>query len=379
VGWSIPPLGQTGGGQPSGGGFVGGYGFIARSAYATPASLDFKPWTLDFLVEGGALAYPTDDRINPFNFDPPLAWRTDDWDPGLRFWALPFDPRLTEWLQDLDLAAPSVMVAREFAAQHEKWTHEGADLKAQLLALRDDDWLKDDDLRWSADAPPPKSPRQGPATDPWTFINGELEDLVAQMQDSRAAYLYESFAQADDIPRYFAHLLALDPNGKPWTAQLIRCGLAIGNVAYMYFKARCKRVRASLLCPGLVPPFGPPQHPSFPSGHSFLGHFIALLLLQIPGVAARYGVGIGGSGGPGKAPIWTDYRADKQLDGPLLWLAARLGKNRERMGLHYPSDTLGSRHLAGGVAAAILDPAVPQTIVLPTLQRVLARAQAEWR
>ncbi|MDP2004174.1 MAG: hypothetical protein Q8K45_00715 [Rubrivivax sp.] len=370
-------LGQTGGGQATGGGFVGGYGFIARSAYATPASLDIKPWTLDFLVEGGALAYPIDDRVNPFGFDPPLAWRSGDWDPALRFWTLPFDPRLTEWLQDLDLAAPSAMVAREFAAQHAKWTHEGPDLKAQLKALRDDHWLNQADLYWSADAPAPlNGARANP--DPWTFINGEIEDLVVQMQDSRAAYLNEAFAQADAIPRYFAHLLALDPNGKPWTAQLIACGLAMGNVAYMYFKGRCRRVRASVLCPGLVPPFGPPQHPAFPSGHSFLGHFIALLLLEIPALADRFGPGIG-SGGRGRKPVWDDdWKGDAKLDGPLLWLAARLARNRERIGLHYPSDSAAGRHLAGGIWNAIFDPQAPEPIDLPTLQRVLARARAEW-
>ena len=48
-------------------------------------------------------------------------------------------------------------------------------------------------------------------------------------------------------------------------------------------------MRPSIICPGLTAPFGPPHHPAFPSGHSFLGHFIALLLLEIPQIAVRFG------------------------------------------------------------------------------------------
>jgi hypothetical protein len=46
---------------------------------------------------------------------------------ALRFWDLPFDPTLTEWLQDLDLSAASVQAAREFAGQHALWAHTGLD------------------------------------------------------------------------------------------------------------------------------------------------------------------------------------------------------------------------------------------------------------
>lgn len=358
----------------SGNGFAGGYGSIARSAYATPASLDFKPLAADFLVASGDLAYPTDLRINPHHFNPPLAWRSEDWDPGLRFWALPFDDKLTEWLQDLNLAAPAVMAAREFATEHTKWTHAGTTLKNQIKNLVDADWLKLPDVAWSVDSPDAGTT---PAT-AWAKIESELEELEALMQDSRQAYLAEGWAQADAIPAYFMQLLQLDPNAKPWTAELVRCGLSIGNVAYMYFKARCQRVRPSFLCPGLMPSFGPPQHPAFPSGHAFLGHFLALLLLEIPGVADRYGLDIDVSEGPGRKPIWSEYRNDVKLNGPLLWLAARLARNRERLGLHYPSDSSAGRHLAGGNWNGLFYETPAKLIAAPTLHRVLARARAEW-
>ena len=49
------------------------------------------------------------------------------------------------------------------------------------------------------------------------------------------------------------------------------------------------------------------------------------------------------------------------------------------MGVHYPSDSAASRHLAGGVWNAIFGVVEPaQRIDVPTLRHVLARAGAEW-
>jgi hypothetical protein len=80
--------------------------------------------------------------------------------------------------------------------------------------------------------------------------------------------------------------------------------------------------------------------------------------------------------------------------GPLLWLGARLGRNRERAGIHYPSDSLASRWLAGAIWKLVVTTKVTATsdatppgappvtdsnlIVCPTLRRVLHLAKAEW-
>ena len=181
----------------------------------------------------------------------------------------------------------------------------------------------------------------------------------------------------------------------------------------MRYKADFKRVRPSVIAPGLVPPFGPPRHPSFPSGHSFLGHFIALLLLEIPQIAWRYGEPTI-QGNPPKTekpliqPALSDVMQTPQkycFTGPLLWLGDRLAKNRERAGVHYRSDSLGSRWLAGAIWALLTKPPAAPTandpdpivtaatppdavygsevhnsdlINCPTFRRVLTMAKAEW-
>ena len=67
------------------------------------------------------------------------------------------------------------------------------------------------------------------------------------------------------------------------------------------------------------------------------------------------------------------------FDSPLLWLGQRLAKNRERLGVHYASDSNASRHLAAAVWRALLhEPDPAKRIVCPTLDSVISRAKAEW-
>lgn len=199
------------------------------------------------------------------------------------------------------------------------------------------------------------------------------------MQDDRERYLEESEAQADGVPDYVISFIGADRSRHPWTVELISCALAIGNIAYMAYKNRFRRVRPSFLCPGLVPPFGPPGHPAFPSGHSFAGHLVALFLLEIQSLAERYGVFRKAARQPGVRPGKTTLATTKEVNSPLIWLAQRLGKNRERIGVHYFTDTTASRHLASGIWWALIhEPDPAQRIHCPTLLDVLRKARAEW-
>jgi hypothetical protein len=99
-----------------------------------------------------------------------------------------------------------------------------------------------------------------------------------------------------------------------------------------------------------------------------------------------------------------------QFTGPLLWLGDRLARNRERAGVHYPSDSLASRWFAGAIWAlltkgpvrpaagpkspvdptAIVPGATPQNALManivrnrdlidcPSFRRVLNLARSEW-
>ena len=306
--------------------------------------------------------------VNPYHYAPNrpnLEWTTSDWDPALRFWALPFDPQLTEWLKVVDPSRPSILAAREFASQHPIWN-----VDATLLLSKK--WLETADLDWQPD-------RIG-----WPAILPEIEQLQQLMQDDRERYLAEIEAQADGLADYVLAFIGASQAKHPWTVELVSCGLAIGNVAYMRWKSAFKRVRPSTLCPGLVPPFGPPAHPAFPSGHSTLGHLIALLLLEIPALAQRYGLFVATDGSPGTQiplglPGANPLAGTAPFDSPLLWLGDRLAKNRERLGVHYPSDSWAGRHLAAGLWHALLqDTNAATRIDSPTLRTVLAHAKAEW-
>jgi hypothetical protein len=505
----------------------------------------YRPWALDFTPDdAGNPPYPFLGIVNPYANDTDglgggfLRWTTDDWDPALRFWTLPYDRQLNEWLKTVDPSRTYIMAGREFGGQPDRWQFDRPGLLAR-------GWLEPGDLGWQPDpALAGVEPDWTNAkTNAWSVIRGEIEQLQQLMQDDRERYLPEADAQADGGPQYVVAYINANTFRYPWTTELINCGLSIGNIAYSYYKEFFSRVRPSFLCPGLTPPFGPPQHPSFPSGHSFLGHLFALLLLEIPALAQRYGIFaapgspgqavdaspyqrsaeisvanpaivtspshglqpndaigfqttgtlpspiapgtpyfvlangltldafrislapggtpvrtqgaqsgthvltraatisiaspavvtfrahglqpddavifqttgtlpppiaatsvyyvlLGGltantfhiSGTPGGAAINTTgaqagvqtiainpLRGITAINSPLLWLAQRLAKNRERIGVHYASDSMASRHLAAGVWRAILhEPDPNRCVSCPTLEMVVRRAQAEW-
>ena len=164
--------------------------------------------------------------------------------------------------------------------------------------------------------------------------------------------------------------MALDYGRKPWTMELIRAGLAIGTSStcstepvqagpsVLYLSRACAFIRTA-------------RPSSVSSGHSFLGNFLALLLLEIPQVASRFGIGmtVNGSpaatsrtGSPTRPTTWRLSMA-RCSGSPVAW------PNAQRLGLHYPSDSSAGRHLAGGVWAAIFSSQIPAAnrIWVPTL------------
>jgi len=130
-------------------------------------------------------------------------------------------------------------------------------------------------------------------------------------------------AQHDSAPAYWASMLGLDRHTKFWTLVLLNVALRVGELAVMHFKWVFRRPRASALCPGLCPPFGPPAHPAFPSGHATQAWLMTFCLKE----------------------VLASPRYDSHRDA-LEWLSGRVAFNRERGGFHYASDSKGGKYLA---------------------------------
>ncbi len=118
------------------------------------------------------------------------------------------------------------------------------------------------------------------------------------------------------------------------------------------------------------------------------------MLLEIPGIQQRFGVlKTGNSAGDGnllRKPEWKDLTTRKSIESPLMTVAQRIAVNRERIGVHYTSDSYGSRHLAAGLWDALMnrpienESVIPpgdkqiETINCPTLNTIIEHAKSEW-
>jgi membrane-associated phospholipid phosphatase len=150
-------------------------------------------------------------------------------------------------------------------------------------------------------------------------------------------------------------MLGLTKTSKPKTLLLGHVCLRIGEMVAIYYKKEFLRPRPSVICPALQPPMGPPGHPAFPSGHSLQGWLLSHWLMEItPRVRGT--------------PIYKE-----QLE----WLADRVAVNRERAGIHYPSDTSGGKHLAQVVFDAMR--AMENGGQAKILYEIAGAAREEWK
>ena len=189
----------------------------------------------------------------------------------------------------------------------------------------------------------------------------EIEQLKQLMEDDRDRYLAEIDVQADGLAGYFYQLARCERGAHALDHRVhqLRHGIGQHRLHVLQAAIQARAPVAAMPRPG-SPHSVPPGHPSFPSGHSFLGHLLSLLLLEIPAIRQRYGHFTGHDGSPGQAIDRTEAPPRNPLYGsgpvqsPLLWLSQRLAKNRERLGVHYASDSTGSRHLAAAIWRALL-------------------------
>jgi membrane-associated phospholipid phosphatase len=190
----------------------------------------------------------------------------------------------------------------------------------------------------------------------WTAVSrpaatlAELELLQTLMLEDREHYLEEALAQADAAPQYYTSMLDIPTGKKPWTKALMSYLVRSGEFVALKYKMRFNRPRPSTFDPGLIPPYGPPGHAAFPSGHSLQMHLLSFVLLQISGIAARLGP---------KPASWTnDLRQNEPVPlahpSALIWLAIRIARNRERLGLHFESDSIVGRQIAVSMAEFLM-------------------------
>jgi membrane-associated phospholipid phosphatase len=162
----------------------------------------------------------------------------------------------------------------------------------------------------------------------------------------------------------------------------------------MHHKMKHNRPRPSRLLPALMPPIDPPGHAAYPSGHATQAYLMALLLAQVmPDVAWGKKVGTMQEGGAQITVTETEATdpsianditspvrdlpgvAQRMTNTPLWRIAERVARNREVLGVHYPSDSEAGLRLAAQ--------ALPILLKCPLIGKpgdggAVDRAIAEW-
>ncbi|MBB5696109.1 phosphatase PAP2 family protein [Muricoccus pecuniae] len=180
---------------------------------------------------------------------------------------------------------------------------------------------------WSQALDPSNIADQPPKTD--AGINAELAELRA-LTEYRAAALEEALAQRWGIITYLRGVVTFSAASHRNTFLLIFSAQMIGSMVAMHYKRLFARARPSRLDPALLPPIEVPGHASYPSAHATEAMLIALILEQVL-----------------PPEVVQDLAGKPAADvGPLRMMARRTARNREVLGVHYPSDTLCGYKLA---------------------------------
>jgi hypothetical protein len=200
-----------------------------------------------------------------------------------------------------------------------------------------------------------------------TAIDKELEELV-KLIEYRPGVMSEAMAQLTNPWAYFRGILMCNSSSAPATHALVEIASHIGQFQAMHYKMFFNRARPSQYSPALLPPIDVPGHASFPSGHATESLLIALCLEQVmPGAASTPMLPLGGTA-PDNPPPPNPGKS------PLQQMASRIARNREVIGLHFPSDSKAGRLLAQQSYNLLMQ---CESIKKPTTG-LIARAKAEW-
>jgi membrane-associated phospholipid phosphatase len=172
-----------------------------------------------------------------------------------------------------------------------------------------------------------------------TVIDKELNELV-KLIEYRPGVMSEAMAQLTNPWAYFRGILMCNSSSAPATHALVQIASHIGQFQVMHYKMLYNRPRPSQYSPALLPPIDVPGHASFPSGHATESLLIALCLEEVmPGAASSPKLPLGGFAPDNPPPPMPGK-------SPLQQMASRIARNREVIGLHFPSDSKAGRLLA---------------------------------
>jgi membrane-associated phospholipid phosphatase len=194
-------------------------------------------------------------------------------------------------------------------------------------------------------------------------IDAELEELV-DLIEYRPGVMAEALAQLTNPWRWFRGILMCNSKSAPATHLLVEIASYIGQFQVMQYKRHFNRARPSQFSPALLPPIDVPGHASFPSGHATESFLIALCLERVMPAAAST---------PANVTAPDNPPPPNPGISPLQQMAARIARNREVLGLHFPSDSKAGRKLALESFNILLQcPSIAGTT------GILAKAYAEW-
>ena len=200
----------------------------------------------------------------------------------------------------------------------------------------------------------------------------ELEEL-AELIDYRSDVLDEALAQRNNIVGWFAGILSFNATTHPWTSLIAAAAETYGLFLAMYWKAEFQRPRPSRRSPRLMPPIEVPGHLSYPSGHSTQAHLVAHVLDAVMPDAVRVSL-----------DTLSAPRSRPDGQSPLFRMAERIARNREVLGLHYPSNSAVGKYLASKAITklkAAFDALKARTATdgtsLPSID-LIQRATDEW-
>jgi hypothetical protein len=190
-------------------------------------------------------------------------------------------------------------------------------------------------------------------------IDAELNELV-ELIEYRAGVMSEAMAQRENLWAYFSGIFMSDSWSAPYTRDLVEIAGRVGQFQALYYKRVFNRARPSQFSPLLLPPIHVPGHASFPSGHATESRLIARCLEQVMPPAAAIPP-------PPAGPV------PPPDSSPLRQMAQRIARNREVLGVHYPSDSLAGKTLADASFQILMS--------CPTMQGpngLIALAKKEW-